>query len=127
MVCTENGKIYSLNQGNTCHYDEAMNDFLQYCMELNKEEGRPYSHRYIGSMVADLHRTIIKGGIFIYPGDKKSPKGKLRLQYECNPLSFIIEAAGGLSTDGHQRILDITPTELHQRVPIYIGSKNMVN
>jgi fructose-1,6-bisphosphatase I len=96
-------------------------------MEINKEDGRPYSLRYIGSMVADLHRTIIKGGIFIYPGDAKNPNGKLRLQYECNPMSFIIEAAGGMSTDGKQRVLDIQPTELHQRVPIYIGSKNMVN
>src|ERR1700744_5541337 len=113
MVCADNGKIYSLNQGNVCHYDDAMLSFLDYCMELNKEESRPYSLRYIGSMVADLHRTLIKGGIFIYPGDKKSPKGKLRLQYECNPLSFIIEAAGGLSTNGETRILDIQPAELH--------------
>jgi fructose-1,6-bisphosphatase I len=127
MVCSENGKIYSLNQGNACHYDEAMIGFLDYCMEYNKEESRPFSLRYIGSMVADLHRTLIKGGVFIYPGDKKSPKGKLRLQYECNPLSFIVEAAGGLSTDGEHRILDIQPSELHQRIPIFIGSKNMVN
>jgi fructose-1,6-bisphosphatase I len=126
MVCEENGKIYSLNQGNSRHYDAGMLNFLDYCMDINKEENRPYSHRYIGSMVADLHRTLIKGGIFIYPGDKKSPKGKLRLQYECNPMSFIIEAAGGLSTDGHKRVLDINPEELHQRVPIFIGSKNMV-
>jgi len=126
MVCTEKGKIYSLNQGNARHYGAGMVNFLDHCMEVNKEEGRPYSLRYIGSMVADLHRTIIKGGIFIYPGDAKSPKGKLRLQYECNPMSFIIEAAGGMSTDGRQRILDVQPEELHQRVPIFIGSRNMV-
>lgn len=126
MVCAENGKIYSLNQGNMAHFEAGMLAYLDYCTELNKEEGRPYSLRYIGSMVADLHRTLIKGGVFIYPGDKKNPNGKLRLQYECNPLSFILEAAGGASTDGRQRILDIQPTELHQRVPIYIGSKNMV-
>jgi fructose-1,6-bisphosphatase I len=127
MKCPEMGKIYSLNQGNTRKYEKCMNDYLEYCMESNKEEGRPYSHRYIGSMVADLHRTLIKGGIFIYPGDQKNPKGKLRLQYECNPMSFIIEAAGGASSDGHQRVLDIQPDELHQRVPIFIGSKHMVN
>lgn len=126
MVCTEDGKIYSLNQGNCKHYDIGMTNFLDHCMEINKEDGRPYSLRYIGSMVADLHRTLIKGGIFIYPGDKKNPNGKLRLQYECNPMSFIVEAAGGMSTDGQQRVLDIQPAELHQRVPIYIGSKNMV-
>lgn len=127
MVCSEKGKIYSLNQGNSRKYNKGMLDFLDYCMEINKEEGRPYSHRYIGSMVADLHRTLIKGGIFIYPSDKKNVNGKLRLQYECNPMSFIIEAAGGLSSDGKQRVLDIVPTELHQRVPIFIGSKNMVH
>jgi len=127
MVCNEKGKIYSLNQGNSRQYDKGMLDFLDHCMEINKEDNRPYSHRYIGSMVADLHRTLIKGGIFIYPCDKKNKNGKLRLQYECNPMSFIVEAAGGLSSDGKQRVLDIQPTELHQRVPIYIGSKNMVN
>ncbi len=123
----ENGKIYSLNQGNTVKYSEGMQNFLNFCMESKKEEGRPYSHRYIGSMVADLHRTLIKGGIFIYPADKSNPKGKLRLQYECNPMTFIVEAAGGLGSDGKQNILDIVPTELHQRTPIFIGSKNMVN
>lgn len=126
MKCPENGKIYSINQGNTCKYDDGMKAFLEYCMEDNKEEGRPYSHRYIGSMVADMHRTLIKGGIFIYPADKKSPNGKLRLQYECNPMSFLMEAAGGVSTTGTERILDVQPTQLHQRVPIFIGSKNLV-
>jgi fructose-1,6-bisphosphatase I len=123
----ENGKIYSLNQGNTVKYSEGMQNFLNFCMESNKDEGRPYTHRYIGSMVADLHRTLIKGGIFIYPADKSSPKGKLRLQYECNPMTFIVEAAGGKGSDGRGNILDIIPTELHQRTPIFIGSKNMVN
>lgn len=126
MKCKADGKIYSLNQGNTCKYDEGMNAFLNYCMESNKEEGRPYSHRYIGSMVADMHRTLIKGGIFIYPADKSNAKGKLRLQYECNPMAFLVEAAGGAANHGTGRILDIAPTELHQRTPIYIGSKNMV-
>jgi fructose-1,6-bisphosphatase I len=127
MKCKENGKIYSLNQGNSNLYTEGMLNFLNHCMEINKEEGRPYSHRYIGSMVADLHRTLIKGGLFIYPNDKKNKNGKLRLMYECNPMSFIVEAAGGISTTGKTRILDIIPEELHQRVPIFIGSKNMVH
>lgn len=127
MKCAENGKIYSLNQGNTNKYHQAVKDFLDYCMEENKEEGRPYSHRYIGSMVADLHRTLIKGGIFIYPADKKNTSGKLRLQYECNPMALIVEAAGGSADFGSGRILDIEPTELHQRTPIYIGSKKMVS
>lgn len=126
MKCPEKGKIYSINQGNTCKYDDGMKAFLDYCMEDNKEEGRPYSHRYIGSMVADMHRTLIKGGIFIYPADKKNANGKLRLQYECNPMSFLMEAAGGVATTSKQRILDVQPTELHQRVPIFIGSKNLV-
>jgi fructose-1,6-bisphosphatase I len=126
MKCAEKGKIYSLNQGNTNKYDQSVKDFLNYCMEENKEEGRPYSHRYIGSMVADLHRTLIKGGIFIYPADKKNAAGKLRLQYECNPMALIVEAAGGLADFGAGRILDIVPTELHQRTPIYIGSKQLV-
>lgn len=126
MKCAEQGKIYSINQGNSCKFHDGMKSFLDYCMEDNKEEGRPYSHRYIGSMVADMHRTLIKGGIFIYPADKKNANGKLRLQYECNPMSFLMEAAGGIGSTGTERILDVTPTELHQRVPIYIGSKNMV-
>ena len=127
MKCKEDGNIYSLNQGNSCKYDDNMNRFLNFCMEDNVAENRPYSHRYIGSMVADLHRTIIKGGIFIYPADKKNATGKLRLQYECNPMAFIIEAAGGKAMDGKIRILDIQPTELHQRVPIFIGSSKMVD
>ncbi|OJV51876.1 MAG: fructose-bisphosphatase [Bacteroidetes bacterium 43-16] len=126
MQVKENGKIYSLNQGNTCKFETATQQFLDYCMEDNKDEGRPYSHRYIGSMVADLHRTLIKGGIFLYPADKKNKNGKLRLMYECNPMAFIIEAAGGMASTGTERVLDVNPTELHQRVPIYIGSKNMV-
>lgn len=127
MKCAENGKIYSINQGNTVKYNEKMMAYVNYCMETNKEDGRPYSQRYIGSMVADMHRTLIKGGIFIYPSDKSSPNGKLRLQYECNPMAFIIEAAGGKAVCGTHNILDIQPTELHQRTPIFIGSKNMVN
>jgi len=120
------GKIYSINQGNTVKLSEGMKTYLNYCMESNKEEDRPYGHRYIGSMVADMHRTLIKGGIFMYPADSSSPKGKLRLQYECNPMAFLIEAAGGVASYGDGNILDIEPSELHQRTPIFIGSKNMV-
>lgn len=127
IKCPEKGKIYSINQGNSSKYDDGLHAYLNYCMEINKDEGRPYSHRYIGSMVADMHRTLIKGGIFMYPADTSSPKGKLRLQYECNPMAFLMQAAGGLATTGSTNILDIVPTELHQRCPIYIGSKNMVN
>jgi fructose-1,6-bisphosphatase I len=127
IKCPEKGKIYSVNQGNTSKYHNGMKSFLDYCMESNKDEGRPYGHRYIGSMVADMHRTLIKGGIFMYPGDKSAPNGKLRLQYECNPMAFLVEAAGGIANSGNGNILDIIPTELHQRTPIFIGSKNLVN
>lgn len=127
MKCSENGKIYSVNQGNTCKYDDGMKAYLDYCMADNKEEGTPLTQRYIGSMVADMHRTLIKGGIFMYPADKKNPNGKLRLQYECNPMGFLMEAAGGVATTGTQKVLEVVPTELHQRVPIFIGSKNMVD
>lgn len=126
MKCPEKGKIYSLNQGNSCKYDEKLKSFLGYCMEEDKESSRPYSHRYIGSMVADLHRTLIKGGIFMYPADMKNANGKLRLLYECNPMSYVIEMAGGMSTTGAEAVLDVQPGELHQRVPIFIGSKNLV-
>ena len=120
MKVKENGKIYSINQGNTNKLNDKLKDYLNYCMD---EE---FSHRYIGSMVADLHRTLIKGGIFMYPADSKNKYGKLRLIYECNPMTFIVEKAGGLGTTGTENILDVKPQELHQRVPIFIGSKNMV-
>jgi fructose-1,6-bisphosphatase I len=127
MICHDKGKIYSINQGNSCYYNDDLRAYLSYCMEDNKEDGRPYSHRYIGSMVADMHRTLIKGGIFMYPADAASPKGKLRLQYECNPMAFLIEAASGISSNGYESILEIMPEDLHQRVPVFIGSRSMVN
>ncbi len=120
------GKIYSINQGNYNKLAQSTRDYLDYCMEQDKDSGRPYRHRYIGSMVADMHRTLIKGGIFMYPADSSSPNGKLRLLYECNPMAYIVAQAGGLATTGKENILDIEPTDLHQRVPIYIGSENMV-
>jgi fructose-1,6-bisphosphatase I len=99
-------------------------DYIKYCQE--EKEDRPYSARYIGSFVADFHRSLIKGGIYIYPTSAKGPKGKLRLLYECNPMAFLAEQAGGEATDGYRRIMEIKPTELHQRAPIFVGSKNMV-
>ncbi len=125
MMVPEDGKIYSVNQGNTEKYTDGLKNYLQHCMR-NDDTKKSYTHRYIGSMVADMHRTLIKGGIFFYPADSANENGKLRLQYECNPMSFLVEHAGGLSSDGEKSVLKIEPTELHQRVPIFIGSKNMV-
>jgi len=122
----EKGSTYSINQGNFLKFSEGVKAYLNYCQGIDESNTKPYSLRYIGSMVADMHRNLLKGGIFMYPADKSSPKGKLRLLYECNPMAFIMEQAGGTATDGNQRILDIKPTELHQRVPVFIGSKNMV-
>ncbi len=121
-----NGKIYSINQGNVAKFDDGLKNFLNYCAEINKADSRPYSLRYIGSMIGDIHRNMIKGGIFIYPANKGEAKGKLRLLYECIPMSMVIEQAGGLATDGQQRILDIQPSDFHERTAIFIGSKDLV-
>ena len=118
--------IYSLNEGNTSDFPEGVKKYIAYCKEVNKEEGRPYSSRYIGTFVADFHRNLLKGGIFIYPPTAKAPQGKLRLIYEVNPLAFIIEQAGGRATDGKKRVLEIKPEKLHQRTALFIGSENMV-
>ncbi len=123
----EKGKIYSINESYQQRFSPGVNEFIRHCKEEDKAEGRPYSSRYIGSLVADFHRNLIKGGIYIYPSLSNRPKGKLRLLYECNPMAFLIEQAGGRATNGHQRILDIQPTKLHQRSPLYIGSNDMVN
>ncbi len=125
MQVPADGKIYSVNQGNMQKYSDGLKNYLDHCMK-NEGDKKCYTHRYIGSMVADMHRTLIKGGIFLYPADTSNATGKLRLQYECNPMAFLVEHAGGLSTDGQKSILEIEPSELHQRVPIFIGSKNMV-
>ncbi|HLV42233.1 MAG TPA: class 1 fructose-bisphosphatase [Brumimicrobium sp.] len=122
----ETGRIYSINEGNLDRCDPGLKDYVQYCREEDPATGRPYSGRYIGSLVADFHRNLLKGGIYVYPTTNNWPEGRLRLLYECNPLAFIAEQAGGLSTDGHHRILDIVPTELHQRCGYYAGSKQMV-
>jgi len=123
----EDGKIYSINEGNYSKFPEGVKEYIEYCKTPDKDTNRPYSARYIGSMVADFHRNLLKGGIFIYPPTGSAPKGKLRLMYECNPMAFILEQAGGKAIQGDKRIMDVEPTELHQRVPVYMGSKNMVN
>lgn len=121
------GAIYSLNEGNHLRFPEGVKKYIKYCQEEDEATSRPYSSRYIGSGVADFHRNLLKGGIFIYPSTAKSPKGKLRLLYECNPLAFIIEQAGGKATDGKNRIMELPLTELHQRTPLFIGSPDMVD
>ena len=126
MQMPENGRLYSVNEGNINDFDPQLRAYLAYCQSNDNQTGKPYSGRYIGSLVADFHRNLIKGGIYIYPAVPSAPQGRLRLLYECNPLAFIAEQAGGLATDGKQRILDIKPTALHQRVRFYIGSKLMV-
>jgi len=120
------GKIYSINEGNYKYWHPGLKKYIKYLQEEDKETERPYSSRYIGSMVADIHRNLLYGGIFMYPADSRSPRGKLRLVYECNPMSFIVEAAGGKSSDGKTRILDLVPENLHQRTPIFIGSADDV-
>ena len=126
MKIPKQGFIYSVNEGNYAHFPEGVKKFIKFCQEEDEKTKRPYSSRYIGSLVADFHRNLLKGGIYVYPATAKSPKGKLRLLYECNPLAFIVEQAGGKASDGFNRILDIQPTSLHQRTPLFIGSPDMV-
>ena len=120
------GRYYAMNEGNINECNPKIIDYIKYCQSRDNDYGSPYSGRYIGSLVADFHRNLIKGGIYIYPCTKNAPEGRLRLLYECNPLAFISEQAGGLSTTGTQRIMDIQPEKLHQRVAFFTGSKNMV-
>ena len=122
----EDGSIYSINEGNYVKMPKGIQQYIKYCQVEDKETHRPYSARYIGSLVADFHRNLLKGGIFLYPETSAAPNGKLRLLYECNPIAFLAEQAGGSASTGTQRILDIKPTALHQRVPFIVGSKNMV-
>ncbi len=122
-----NGKIFSVNEGNYLQFSKGVKKYIDYCKEVDPDTKRPYSARYIGSLVADFHRNLLKGGIFMYPPTQKHPNGKLRLLYEANPMAFIIEQAGGMAVNHKgERILDIKPTDLHQRVPLYIGSRAMV-
>ncbi|MCS7081457.1 MAG: class 1 fructose-bisphosphatase [Bacteroidetes bacterium] len=120
------GKIYSTNQGYFRFWEAGMRQYIQYLQEEDKATGRPYSLRYIGTLVADVHRTLLYGGIFLYPASSKDPKGKLRLMYEANPMAFIIEQAGGRASDGFRRILDIEPRSLHERTPLILGSEEDV-
>ena len=124
MEFPKTGSIYSINEGNYVHFPQGVKDYIKYCQ--SETEDRPYTSRYIGSLVSDFHRNMIKGGIYIYPTSSKFPSGKLRLLYECNPMAFLAEQARGKATDGFQRILDIKPTHLHQRVPFFCGSTRMV-
>lgn len=124
MQFPETGKIYSINEGNYVHFPKGVKDYIKYCQK--EEDDRPYTSRYIGSLVSDFHRNMIKGGIYMYPKSSLASNGKLRLLYECNPMAFLAEQANGMASDGHQRILDIEPDELHQRVPFFCGSRKMV-
>jgi fructose-1,6-bisphosphatase I len=127
MRTPQNGNVYSINEGNYLHFPDGVKKFIKYCQEEDKTTNRPFSSRYIGSGVADIHRNLITGGVYIYPTTTKSPKGKLRLLYECNPLAFILEQAGGKASDGNKRIMEIDLKELHQRTPLFIGSSDMVD
>ena len=122
----ENGTIYSVNEGNYIHFPQGIKNYIKYCQEEKEEDNRPYTSRYIGSLVSDFHRNMIKGGIYMYPKSSKNSNGKLRLLYECNPMAFLAEQANGRASDGFSRIMDIEPSKLHQRVPFICGSKNMV-
>ncbi|MBT8222622.1 MAG: class 1 fructose-bisphosphatase [Eudoraea sp.] len=124
MEFPETGRIYSVNEGNYIHFPQGVKDYIKYCQL--EEEDRPYTSRYIGSLVSDFHRNMIKGGIYIYPRSSKASKGKLRLLYECNPMAFLAEQANGKASDGYNRIMEIQPTELHERVPFFCGSRKMV-
>lgn len=132
LLCHENiqipkkGKIYSINEGNYKYWHPGLKKYIKWLQEEDKTSERPYSSRYIGSMVADIHRNLLYGGIFMYPADSRHTKGKLRLMYECNPMSFIVEAAGGRASDGKKRILELQPETLHERTPIFIGSEQDV-
>lgn len=122
----KNGKIFSVNEGNYADFPESYKNYIDYC-KTTRESKKTYSARYIGSLIADFHRNLLKGGIYLYPPTLSAPNGKLRLLYECNPMAFLIEQAGGKATNGDIRIMDIQPTELHQRTPVVIGSENMVD
>jgi fructose-1,6-bisphosphatase I len=126
IKCPENGKSYSVNHGNFFSFPKEVQDYISVCQKIIKSDGGPYSQRYTGSMVADMHRNLLKGGIFLYPGTTDNPQGKLRLVYECNPFAFIYSVAGGEATDGHVKILGREPVELHERTPFFAGSRAMM-
>lgn len=125
MTFPAKGNIYSVNEGKYAHFPQGVKDYIKYCQQ--EEEDRPYTSRYIGALAADFHRSLIKGGIYFYPECSQAPNGKLRLLYECNPIAFLAEQAGGSASDGFRRIMEIKPTELHQRIPFFCGNKEMVS
>ncbi|CAM3600690.1 fructose-bisphosphatase [Rouxiella silvae] len=120
------GYMYSINEGNYIKFPKGVKKYIKYCQEQDEASGRPYTSRYIGSLAADFHRNLLKGGIYIYPSTASHPQGKLRLLYECNPMAFLAEQAGGKASDGKNRILDIVPTKLHERAPFFVGNRDMV-
>lgn len=124
LRCPDEGNVYSVNEGNYVHFPQGVKDYIKYCQE--EKDNRPYTSRYIGSLVSDCHRNLMRGGVYMYPSTLKTPKGKLRLLYECNPMAFITEQAGGYASNGYERILEMKPSELHERTPFYCGSTNMV-
>jgi fructose-1,6-bisphosphatase I len=126
ITTPKKSKIYSINEGNYLYWHPGLKKYIKWLQEEDLATERPYSSRYIGSMVADIHRNLLYGGIFMYPGDSRNPNGKLRLMYECNPMAFIVEQAGGRASTGKQRLLDVKPTSLHQRIPIFIGCEEDV-
>jgi fructose-1,6-bisphosphatase I len=123
----ETGRIYSINEGNYVHFPVGVKQYIKYCQEIDPESHRPYTSRYIGSLVSDFHRNLLQGGIFIYPETQSSPQGKLRLLYECNPIAYIAKHAGGMATNGSRPTLELIAGSLHQRVPFYVGSTAMVD
>ena len=123
----EQGYCYSVYEGHYLKFPQGVKQYIKYCQAVDEQEKRPYTSRYIGSLVADFHRNLLKGGIYMYPSGTNAPKGKLRLLYECNPIAFLAEQAGGKASTGRTRILDLEPTELHQRTPFYVGSRFMVD
>lgn len=122
----EKGSMYSINEGNYIRFPLGVKKYIKYCQEQDEATQRPYTSRYIGSLVADFHRNLLKGGIYIYPSTASHPTGKLRLLYECNPMAFLAEQAGGKASDGKNRILDIIPKKLHERAPFFVGNRSMV-
>ncbi len=126
MRFPEKGKTYSINEGNYIKFPNGVKKYIKFCQEEDKSTNRPYTSRYIGSLVADFHRNLLKGGIYLYPSTASHPDGKLRLLYECNPMAFLAEQAGGKASDGKERILDIIPETLHQRRSFFVGNDHMV-
>jgi fructose-1,6-bisphosphatase I len=126
ILSPQSGKMYSVNHGNFLQYQKEVQNYIESCQQRNQDNGGPFTERYTGSLVADFHRNLLKGGIFLYPSTCAHPEGKLRMVYECNPLAFIMEISGGRATNGKHPVLTLQPKSLHQRTPIFIGSKDMM-